>query len=267
MDIAVAGRPSDRTEPGLLNKVPEVTLWFWIIKIMATTVGETAADLLSSRLGLGLGVTSLIMTGVFVVSLVLQVRAPRYVPSLYWFTVVAISVVGTLVSDNLVDGYGVSLVTTSLVFGVILAVVFAAWWRSEGTLSIHSIHTRRRELFYWGAILFTFALGTSVGDLLAEKMDLGYATAALLFGGAIALVTVAYYVLKVDAILSFWIAYILTRPLGASLGDLFAKPSIAGGFGLGTVTTSLIFLGIILCLVVYLTLSKVDRLDAAPAVR
>lgn len=267
MHVATTAADLGRNDPGLGSKVPEVTLWFWLIKIMATTVGETAADLLSARLGLGLGVTSLIMSVVFVVALALQVRATRYVPALYWFTVVAISVVGTLVSDNLVDGYGVSLVTTSIVFAIILAVVFAAWWRSEGTLSIHSIVTRRRELFYWAAILFTFALGTSVGDLLAETLDLGYGTAALVFGGMIAIVTVAHYALKLDAVVAFWIAYVLTRPLGASLGDLFAKPAIAGGYGLGTVTTSFIFLAAILSLVVYLTLSKADRLDAAPAPR
>ena len=255
------------SDPGLVNKVPEVTLWFWLIKVMATPVGETAADLLSSRLGLGLGVTSLVMTVIFVVALIIQVRSWRYVPGLYWFTVVAISVVGTLVSDNLVDGYGVSLITTSIVFGFILVMVFSAWWQIEGTLSIHSIRTHRRELFYWAAILFTFALGTSVGDLLAETMDLGYGNAALVFGGMIAVVAFAHFVLKVDAILSFWVVYVLTRPLGASMGDLFAKPVIAGGYGLGTVTTSLIFLGLILCLVVYLTVSKADRIDAAPAPR
>ena len=265
MDAVSTRDHPGRTYSALINKVPEVTLWFWLIKIMATTVGETAADLLSMRLGLGLGVTSIIMTLVFLVALVVQVRATRYVPALYWFTVVAISVVGTLVSDNLVDGYGVSLVTTSVAFAIILTIVFVAWFRSEGTLSIHSIVTRRRELFYWGAILFTFALGTSVGDLLAETMDLGYGTAALVFGGMIAAVTFAHYVLKADAILSFWIAYVLTRPLGASLGDLFAKPVIAGGLGLGTVNTSLIFLLLILALVVFLTVSKVDRLDAPQA--
>ncbi len=267
MDLATRRTDTGSIEPDLLNKVPEVTLWFWLIKVMATTVGETAADLLSARLGLGLGVTSLIMTGVFVVALVLQVRAPRYRPGLYWFTVVAISVVGTLVSDNLVDGYGVSLVTTSVLFACLLAVAFAAWWRSERTLSIHSIRTRRRELFYWAAILFTFALGTSVGDLLAERLDLGYGTAVVVFGAMIAAVAFAHYVLKLDAVVAFWTAYVLTRPLGASMGDLLAKPAIAGGLGLGTVTTSLIFLAAILGLVVYLTLSKVDRLDAAPAHR
>jgi len=260
MDIATGPKGRD-----LLNKVPEVTLWFWLIKIMATTVGETAADLLSVRLGMGLTVTSLIMTAVFLAALVLQVRARRYVPTLYWFTVVAISIVGTLVSDNLVDGLGISLVTTSIAFAIILAVVFAAWYRSERTLSIHSILTTRRELYYWAAILFTFAMGTSVGDLLAERLDLGYGQAAIVFAAMIAVVAFAHYALKLDAILSFWTAYILTRPLGASMGDLFAKPVIAGGFGLGTVTTSLIFLAVILMLVVYLTISKTDRLDPAEA--
>ena len=249
----------------LLNKVPEVTLWFWLIKVMATTVGETAADLLSVRLNMGLTVTSLIMTVVFIVALVIQVRARAYVPTFYWFTVVAISVVGTLISDNLVDGFGISLVTTSIAFAIILMIVFVAWYRSEGTLSIHSIVTTRRELYYWAAILFTFAMGTSVGDLLAEKFDLGYGQAAIVFAAMIASVAVLHYVAKIDAILSFWIAYILTRPLGASMGDLFAKPVIAGGFGLGTITTSLIFLGAILLLVVYLTISKADRLAPAPA--
>jgi len=248
----------------LLNKVPEVTLWFWLIKVMATTVGETAADLLSVRLNMGLTVTSLIMTAVFIIALVVQVRARAYVPSFYWFTVVAISVVGTLISDNLVDGLGISLVTTSIAFAIILAIVFVAWYRSEGTLSIHSIFTTKRELYYWAAILFTFAMGTSVGDLLAEKLNLGYGQAAIVFAAMIATVAFLHYVAKMDAILSFWIAYILTRPLGASMGDLFAKPVIAGGFGLGTVTTSLIFLGAILLLVVYLTVSKADRLDPAP---
>ena len=249
----------------LLNKVPEVTLYFWIIKILATTVGETAADLLSTRLNMGLTITSLIMTGVFVVALLIQVKSRRYVPPFYWFTVVAISIVGTLVSDNLVDGMGISLVTTSVAFAIILAVVFALWYRSEGTLSIHSIFTTRRELYYWAAILFTFAMGTSVGDLLAEKLDLGYGQAVIVFAAMIAVVALLHFVAKMDAILSFWIAYILTRPLGASMGDLLAKPVIAGGLGLGTVTTSVIFLGVILLLVVYLTISKTDRLAPAQA--
>ena len=169
----------------------------------------------------------------------------RYVPSLYWLTVVLISIVGTLISDNLVDGMGVSLVTTSIAFALILAVVFALWYRREKTLSIHSIVTTRRELFYWAAILFTFAMGTSVGDLLAETLDLGYAQAALAFATMIGAIAVLHYIVRLDVILSFWLAYILTRPLGASIGDWLAKPVIAGGLGWGTVTTSLIFLAVI----------------------
>lgn len=245
----------------LWNKVPLITAAFWIIKVMATTVGETGADLLATRLGLGLTITSWIMTAVFAVFLVLQLRAKVYIPTLYWLTVVLISVVGTLISDNLVDGLGIKLQTTTIVFSIILAFVFAAWYNSEGTLSIHSIHTRRRELFYWAAILFTFALGTSAGDLVAEGFDLGYGLAAVIFGGMIGLVAIAYYVFKQNAILCFWIAYILTRPLGASVGDLLAKPHIAGGLGWGTMTTSIVFLAIIAGLVVYLTATRVDSED------
>ena len=191
-----------------------------------------------------------------------KLRAKTYIPTLYWLTVVLISVVGTLISDNLVDGLGIKLQTTTIVFSVILVLVFTTWYNSEGTLSIHSIHTRRRELFYWAAILFTFALGTSAGDLVAEGFDLGYGLAAVIFGGMIGLVAVAYYVFKQNAILCFWIAYILTRPLGASVGDLLAKPHIAGGLGWGTVTTSIVFIAVIAGLVVYLTATRVDSEDA-----
>ena len=253
-----------RNFSGLLNKVPEVTIYFWIIKVMATTVGETAADLLATRLGLGLTITSYVMTAVFVAALIFQIRARSYVAPLYWVTVVLISIVGTLISDNLVDGMGISLVTTSVVFGVFLAAIFALWYRIEGTLSIHTIFTTRREMFYWAAILFTFALGTSAGDLMAEKLELGYGLAAIVFGSMIGVIALLYYVFKIDAIFSFWIAYILTRPLGASTGDYLAKPVIAGGLGWGTVTTSLFFLVIILALVAYLTITKSDRLEAVP---
>jgi len=247
------------------NKVPEVTLYFWLIKILSTTVGETAADLLSIRLGLGLTVTSLIMTIVFVMALVWQVRTDRYIPPLYWLTVVLVSIVGTLISDNLVDGMGISLVTTSVCFGICLVVAFTAWYATEHTLSIHTIITRRRELFYWLAILCTFALGTSVGDLLAERLELGYAQATFVFALSIAGVALLYYLLRLNAILCFWIAYVLTRPLGASIGDWLAKPVLADGLGLGTVTTSVIFLTLIAVLVAFLTVTKADRIAAAAA--
>ena len=242
----------------MLNKVPEITLYFWIIKVLCTTVGETAADFLNTNLGLGLSGTSYIMTGVLIVALVLQFATTRYRPGIYWLAVVLISVVGTLISDNLVDGYGISLQTTTIAFGIALAITFAVWYASEGTLSIHTIYTTRREAFYWAAVLFTFALGTSAGDFLSEKLALGYLNALLLFAAAIAVVAVAHFVFRINAILSFWAAYILTRPLGASIGDYMASPKADGGLGLGTTVTSLIFLGIILALVIYLARTRVD---------
>jgi len=247
----------------LWNKVPEVTIFFWIIKILATTVGETAGDLLSVRLDLGLTVTSWVMSAVCIVALIWQVRTKRYYPTPYWLEVVLISVVGTLISDLLVDGLGISLVITSIAFSIVLAAVFAAWYASERTLSIHSIVTTRRELYYWAAILFTFALGTSAGDLAAETLDFGYGPSALIFAGAIAAVAAVYYLFKLDAILCFWVAYILTRPLGASIGDFMAKPRIAGGLGWGTINTSIVFLVAIAALVVFLTTTRIDRQEAS----
>jgi uncharacterized membrane-anchored protein len=246
----------------MLSKVPEVTLYFWIIKIMATTVGETAADLLNTNLGLGLTTTTAVMTVVLVASLWFQLRARRYVPGIYWFTVVAISVVGTLITDNLTDRFGISLKLTTSVFAVVLAVVFAAWQAREKTLSIHSIYTTRRELMYWLAILFTFALGTAAGDLIAETFNVGYWKSAVIFGAAIALVVVAWR-LGANAILTFWLAYILTRPLGASIGDYLSQKPQDGGLGLGTVGTSVLFLATILAVVVFLTRTKKDQIVLA----
>jgi uncharacterized membrane-anchored protein len=242
----------------MLNKVPEITLYFWVIKVLCTTVGETAADYLNSNLGLGLSGTSYVMSAVLIVALVFQFASRRYKPGTYWLSVVLISVVGTLISDNLVDGYGVPLQTTTIVFGVALALTFAWWYASEGTLSIHTIFTTRREAFYWAAVLFTFALGTSAGDFLSEKLALGYLNAVFLFAGAIAVVVLAHFVFRLNAILSFWLAYILTRPLGASIGDYMSQAKPDGGLGLGTTVTSFIFLGVILALVVYLAVTKVD---------
>lgn len=238
----------------LLNKVPEVTIYFWIVKIMATTVGETAADFLSVKLNFGLSGTSYVMGALLLVALFAQVRMKRYVPWIYWLTVVLISVVGTLITDNLVDNFGVPLQVTTVVFGAALLATFALWYALEKTLSIHTIYTRRRELFYWAAILFTFALGTAAGDLTAETLRFGYANSALMFGAMIALVTLGYYGMRMNAILAFWIAYVLTRPLGASLGDLLSQPVATGGLGLGTVVTSAIFLSTILGLVVYMSM-------------
>jgi uncharacterized membrane-anchored protein len=244
----------------ILNRVPEITLFFWIIKVLATTVGETAEDFLSVNLNMGLTNTSYVMGGLLVIALLVQfIVIKKYVPASYWIAVVLMSVVGTLITDNLVDNLGVSLVTTTIIFSVALIVVFAAWYISEKTLSVHTIYSAKRELFYWTAILFTFALGTASGDLLAEGLALGYGTSAIIFLAVIGLIAAAHFYLKLDAILAFWLAYILTRPLGASIGDLLSQARADGGFGLGTVGTTAIFLLAILSLVVYLSITKKDQ--------
>ncbi len=238
------------------NRVPKVTVDFWLVKLMAVTVGETAADYLSVHLGLGLPATSLIMTGFLIAALLLQFAQRKYVPLPYWLAVVMISVVGTLISDYLADKLGVPLETTSIVFAVALAATFAVWYGYERTLSIHTIYTTRREAFYWLAILVTFALGTSAGDLVAEGLGLGYLQAGLAYAAVIAVIAVAYFGLQLNGILAFWLAYILTRPMGASFGDYLAQPRANGGLGLGTTITSLVFLGCIVAIVVYMSLTK-----------
>jgi uncharacterized membrane-anchored protein len=219
------------TAAAMLNKVPAVTLFFWLIKILATTVGETAADFLNTHFS-------------------------RYVPAVYWAAVVWLSVFGTLITDKLVDNFGVSLQTTSAVFSLALATTFVAWFAVERSLSIDTIVTSRREAFYWLAILFTFALGTAAGDLLAEGLQLGYASSALIYGGLIAVVTVAHLQFQANAVASFWVAYVLTRPFGASCGDYLSQPAANGGLGLGTVGTSVLFLTVILALVGWMSWSE-----------
>lgn len=242
----------------LMNKVPLITLYFWIIKILCTTVGETAADFLNTNLNLGLTATSLIMSVLLIIALFFQFRAPKYSPPIYWLSVVLISIVGTLITDNLTDNLGVSLVMTTTVFGIALAMTFIVWYIIEKTLSIHKIDTFRREAFYWVVILFTFALGTAAGDLLAESLKLGYPLSALVFAGLIIIVWFANKYLNLNSVLAFWIAYILTRPLGASIGDYLSQTKGDGGLGLGTVTTSAIFLIAILSTVIYLSKTKKD---------
>jgi len=240
----------------MLNKVPEVTLFFWLIKIMATTVGETAADFLSFNLHLGLTGTSYVMGALLVVALGAQLRARRYVPWLYWVAVVLVSIFGTLVTDDLVDNLGVSLEATTVAFSIALAMAFHVWYASERTLSIHSIFTRRRELFYWLAILLTFALGTAAGDLMAEGLALGYAASAAIFGALIVVVTIGFYRFRLNSIVAFWVAYVLTRPFGASCGDLLSQPTSQGGLGLGAVVTSAVFLVAIVGLVTWLSVQR-----------
>jgi uncharacterized membrane-anchored protein len=243
----VSGVESNRVTT-MLNKVPEVTLAFWIIKIMSTTVGETGADYLAVHVGFGTTNTAAIMSGLLIAALLWQLQKRRYVPWIYWLTVVLVSVVGTQITDALTDRLGVSLYTSTIAFSAALVVTFAVWYSVERTLSIHTIITTRRELFYWAAILFTFALGTAAGDLATEALALGFNVGVIVFGGLIAAITLAYY-LGANAVLTFWLAYILTRPLGASLGDLLSQARDYGGLGLGTVYTSLGFLTVIVILV------------------
>ena len=241
----------------LLNKVPEVTFVFWLIKILSTTVGETGADYLAVHVGLGVAWTDSIMASLLIGALVGQLSLRRYVPWLYWLTVVLLSVVGTQITDALTDGLGVSLYVSTAAFSVLLAAVFASWYARERTLSIHTIVTRRRELFYWAAILFTFALGTAAGDLATEALQLGFTVGVFVFGGLIAAIAVAYR-FGANPVLTFWLAYILTRPLGASLGDLLSQAPEYGGVGLGTVKTSVLFLSVILALVAYISRVRTD---------
>jgi uncharacterized membrane-anchored protein len=250
----------------MLNKVPEVTLWFWIIKILCTTVGESFADWINMTLGVGLVNTAVLFTVIFAVVLAVQMRLRKYVPMAYWSTVVVVSVTGTLYTDILTDQLGVPLWISTTVFSVLLTAVFAIWYARERTLSIHSIVTTPREGFYWLAVLVTFALGTATGDWTLELTGWGPGKSVLLPLALIALVTVLWRY-GGGAVLTFWIAYILTRPLGANIGDWLATPSSEKGLGLGTFVTSLIFLGAILVTVVYLSVSRADVIENDDAPR
>ncbi len=249
----------------ILVRVPAVTLYFWIIKMMATTVGETGADFLAVNMKLGLLTTSLIMSGFLALALINQFRLKRYIPVSYWVVVVLLSIVGTLVSDMMVDDWGVKLGTATAGFSVLLAIVFALWYASEQTLAMHSIQTAKRERFYWATIFVTFALGTAAGDLIAEASGLGYFQSALIFGGGIALIAAAHFYAGMNEILAFWLAYILTRPLGASFGDLLSQPTKNGGLGFGTTGTTIIFLTVIALLIGYLTITRKDQIRVREA--
>jgi uncharacterized membrane-anchored protein len=240
----------------LLNKVPEITIAFWIIKILSTTVGETGADYLAVHVGLGATFTAEVMITFLIGALVWQVLTPRYTPWIYWLTVVLVSVVGTQITDFLTDKLGISLYVSTVAFSFLLALTFGVWYALERTLSIHTIVTTRRELFYWAAILFTFALGTAAGDLATEALSLGFNVGVLAFGALIGLIAAAYY-MGANEVLTFWLAYILTRPLGASLGDLLSQSREYGGLGLGTAYTSLVFLTVIVALVALASFSSI----------
>ena len=251
----LAQRPS-----GMLVKVPEITMYFWIIKVLATTVGETFADFLNTNLGLGLSGTSIATFIALAIVLFFQFNGKGYKPPVYWLAIVLISIAGTLVTDNLTDNVGISLITSSIIFSICLAAVFAVWYAKEKTLAIHSIHTPTREAFYWLTILFTFALGTATGDLFAERLALGYARSLFVFAALIALIAILWQKKVINAVFGFWAVYVLTRPLGASIGDLLSQDKKVGGFGLGTTVTSLIFLTLITLTVNYLVRTEKDQI-------
>lgn len=256
--VAEAGSSAASGRRLCWNKVPELTVYFWIIKVLCTTVGETAAGLLKERAGLGLTGVSVLMGVLLAVVLVVQFRTSVYRAGVYWTAVVLVSVVGMLVSDDVTDSMGVSLGASTTVFAVVLAVVFVVWFRRERILSVHHIDTIGRESFYWLAVLLAFALGTAAGDLVAERLALGYWLSAVLFAAVIAAVALAYFALGLDAVWSFWIVYVLTCPFGAFVGDYLSRSTGDGGLGLGTVVTSALFLGVILGVVVYLSVTRRD---------
>lgn len=241
----------------VLSKVPEVTLFFWIIKVLCTTVGETAADFLNVNLNFGLSITSIVVGLLLLIALFVQFKTKKYTPVVYWLTVMLVSVFGTLVTDNLSDNLHVPLEYSTILFAVLLAIIFVVWYLKEKTLSIHSIFTPKREAFYWFAILFTFALGTASGDLMAESLGFGYFTTGAIIATVIALFAVGWR-LGLNAILSFWFIYIMTRPLGASIGDFLTQSHDNGGLGWGPTVTSVIFIVGIIGTVTYLVFSHKD---------
>ncbi|HLZ59212.1 MAG TPA: hypothetical protein VKR06_19895 [Ktedonosporobacter sp.] len=239
-----------------LRKVPEVTAYFWIIKLLTTAMGETTSDVLVNHIN---PIIAVALGGIgLAVALVLQFSARRYVPWIYWLAVVMVAIFGTMAADVLHIGLGIPYIVSSIFFMVALAAIFVVWYASEKTLSIHSIYTRRREMFYWATIVTTFALGTAVGDMTASTMGLGYLASGVMFAVLIAVPALAYWLLRLNAIFAFWLAYILTRPLGASFADWLGKPHSSSGFGLGTAWVSLGLTILIVGFVAYLTVTHKD---------
>ena len=244
------------TARSALIKVPEVTVYFWIIKLLTTAMGEATSDFLVNKIDPFIAVA---LGGIgLVVALILQFSVRRYVAGIYWFTAIMVAIFGTMAADVLHVGFHIPYAVSAAGFALTLAAVFSVWYMSEKTLSIHSIFTRRREVFYWAAIMATFALGTAVGDLTATTMGLGYFASGLLFTGLIALPALAYWLSGLKEIVAFWLCYILTRPLGASFADWMGKEHSAGGLGWGDGSVSLGLTVFIIGFVCYLTITRKD---------
>ena len=245
--------PEHRTPASALSpaKVPNIIAFFWLVKVATTGMGEATSDALNNVPGPAIAVP-LMLIGLWI-ALRLQFRQDRYVAWNYWFVVVMVAVFGTSAADALHVGLGIPYLYSTLFYLVVLAIVFASWYRSEGTLSIHSIYTKRRECFYWATVLATFALGTAAGDMTATTLHLGFSASAILFAVLIAIPAIGYRWFGMNEILAFWLAYVLTRPLGASLGDLLSQSRTYGGVGLGTIYTSIGFLTVIVALVAWVS--------------
>jgi len=251
------GKSDLLTKQQMLNKVPQVTIFFWIIKVLCTTVGETASDFLNVNLGFGLTGTAIVAGVMLAIVLFFQFRSKKYIPAIYWLAVVLISIFGTLVTDIMTDSLGIPLEWSTIGFIAALLLTFAIWYSSERTLSMHSITTSKREAFYWLAILFTFALGTAAGDLMAESLGLGYLVTGLIVLSVVGVMVIAWR-MGLNQVLGFWVVYIMTRPLGASLGDYLTQPPKYSGLGLGATLTTAIFMAAILLTVVFLSITKTD---------
>jgi uncharacterized membrane-anchored protein len=245
-----------KNDKELINRVASLGILFWVIKIFSTTVGETAADYVSVNLNLGLILTTILMGAITIGVVFWNFKQKKYYPPAYWLLIVMMSIEGTLITDFLVEKLNVSLLILDIIFTIAMGLVFYFWYKKEHSLSIHSINNDSRETFYWVIVLTTFALGTGVGDTVSEYLSFGYLNSLILFGSIFILAGALYYFKIISGVLAFWIAFIVTRPIGASLGDLLIQEPKDGGMGISITTVNILFFIVIIASVVYLTSKK-----------
>jgi uncharacterized membrane-anchored protein len=244
-----------RAARGVITKVPEITAVFWLLKLLSTGMGEAMSDYAGS---VSTTFGAIVITALFGAAMGLQLRQTEYRAAYYWFAVAMVAVFGTMIADGIHGDLGVGYAVTTPAFALITAGVFAWWYRSQGTLSIHTVNTPARERFYWGAVLGTFALGTAVGDLTATTLNIGYGHSILLYAGIMLIPAIGWWRLQLNPIVAFWFAYIITRPLGASFADWFSKPPSISGLGLGDGTVSWLALVVSVPIVAWVAISKID---------
>ena len=262
---SVAPVSGANSEPDSMNKLPQITFAFWVMKICATTLGETAGDLLSMTLDVGYAVSTLILFGVFAITLVSQLRAKKFHPWLYWAVILSTSTAGTTMSDYMDRTLGLGYAKGSMILLGILLTIFTYWRLTEKSLSVTEIRTFKVELLYWTAILFSNTLGTALGDFLADDSGLGFLGGALLVGGVLAVTAAAAYFTKISKVLLFWIAFVLTRPFGATLGDVLTKDKEKGGIGFGTIGSSAVLAVLLVAVIFYTSRRQKRELGPAPA--